>query len=101
MSEYYLCIQEGIYEVEPHKHVTLADAASCGNVWGARMALERDRYRKALEEVCDFGHAEGCKGYAPVYECCCYERSQGEIAADALNASSVHQGPRERTSTDD
>ena len=43
-----------------------------------------ERLIELLEQIRDFGHAEGCEGFAPVYECCCYEKSQSELAAEAL-----------------
>lgn len=46
---------------------------------------EVERLRGALTEIADFGHAPECDmTYAPVYECCCFERSQWEIARAAL-----------------
>ena len=37
-----------------------------------------------LEKIRDFGHAEGCNCSAPVYECCCFEKDQAELAAEAI-----------------
>lgn len=39
---------------------------------------------QALKDVMEFGHAPNCEGYAPVYECCCYDKSQWDIAREAL-----------------
>ena len=40
---------------------------------------------KALQAIIDFGHTDdcGCKG-APIYECGCYDKSQWQIAKEAL-----------------
>ena len=38
----------------------------------------------ALRKISEFGHADGCDGVAPIYECGCYERSQTELARLAL-----------------
>ena len=43
-----------------------------------------ERAREILEEIRDFGHVEGCISGAPVYECCCYEKDQRELADEAL-----------------
>ena len=37
-----------------------------------------------LEQIRDFGHVEGCNSSAPVYECCCFEKDQSELAREAL-----------------
>lgn len=37
-----------------------------------------------LEQIRDFGHAEGCNCSAPVYECGCFEKDQSELAKEAL-----------------
>lgn len=42
------------------------------------------RYRVALERIATFGHDPDCDSSAPVYECGCYEKSQWEIAREAL-----------------
>ena len=49
--------------------------------------LMKERYEKALERIANFGHAESCTSSAPVYECGCYEKSQSEIAREALGWS--------------
>lgn len=43
-----------------------------------RLAVE------ALEKIADFGHAQDCTSSAPVYECCCFDKDQAEIAKAAL-----------------
>lgn len=40
----------------------------------------------ALKRIADFSHTPGCNSSAPVYECGCYDKSQWEIAEDALKA---------------
>lgn len=50
------------------------------------MELE-EKYRLAvetLERIARFGHVEGCPGHAPVHECCCYDKSEKELAQDCL-----------------
>jgi hypothetical protein len=38
-----------------------------------------------LENIRDFGHAEDCSSKGvPVYECCCYDKDQSEMAEDAI-----------------
>ncbi len=53
------------------------------------MSLEGVRLKlaiRALKQIRDFGHAETCELVgAPVYECGCYDKSQWEIAAEALD----------------
>jgi hypothetical protein len=39
---------------------------------------------EALKKIRDFDHAEGCNSMAPVYECGCFDKSQADIAAEAL-----------------
>lgn len=41
---------------------------------------------EALEKVADFGHVPNCNSSAPVYECCCFDKDQAEIAKEALEA---------------
>lgn len=51
------------------------------------MRREReDIYREALEKIAAFDHAGGphCTPTAPIYECCCFDKSQREIAIEAL-----------------
>ena len=43
-----------------------------------------ERLRELLEQIRDFGHVESCNSSAPVYECGCYEKSQSELAEEAL-----------------
>jgi hypothetical protein len=40
----------------------------------------------ALKAIAEFGHVGGpqCCSAAPVYECCCYEKSQWDIAKEAI-----------------
>jgi len=39
----------------------------------------------ALRRIENFNHDEGCDSdNIPIYECCCYEKSQSEIARDVL-----------------
>ena len=42
------------------------------------------KYEEALELIRDFGHKADCTSCAPVYECGCYDKSQAEIAEEAL-----------------
>jgi hypothetical protein len=56
-----------------------AEAAAVTDVQAAL-----DKFRKALEEIRGFDHAPGCDTGAPVYECGCYEKSQWDIAREAL-----------------
>lgn len=44
-----------------------------------------ERAIELLVEIRDFGHADGCSCSAPVYECCCYDKDQGELAREALD----------------
>lgn len=44
---------------------------------------------RALQKIRDFGHAEGCTSCAPVYECGCYDKSQKDIAEDALKRIAI------------
>jgi hypothetical protein len=40
---------------------------------------------QALRRIADFGHTEECCNCGvPVYECCCYDKSQWDIAREAL-----------------
>lgn len=59
-------------------------------------ALARERaLRAALQLIANFDHVPTCTARAvPVYECGCYEKSQAEIAAEALAAA-----PKERCLT--
>jgi len=45
-----------------------------------------ERVKELLEQIRDFGHVEGCCSSAPVYECCCFEKDQSELAVEALAA---------------
>ncbi len=50
-----------------------------------QLQAECKRYREALEAIRDFGHAKDCESPSvPVYECCCYKKSQWDIAKQAL-----------------
>ena len=46
--------------------------------------MDIEKLREKLEEIRDFGHAEDCTCGAPVYECCCWEKDQSELAEEAL-----------------
>jgi hypothetical protein len=41
---------------------------------------------QALQQVAEFGHVGGphCCAAAPIYECCCYDKSQWDISREAL-----------------
>jgi len=43
-----------------------------------------EKVYELLEKIRDFGHAEGCNCSAPVYECCCFEKDQSELADEAI-----------------
>lgn len=44
-----------------------------------------ERIKELLVQIRDFGHSKECTSCAPVYECCCFEKDQSELAEEALN----------------
>lgn len=39
----------------------------------------------ALRAIATFGHADQCMSSAPVHECGCYDKSEKELAQEALD----------------
>jgi hypothetical protein len=50
------------------------------------MTLE-EKYKLAIEtlhRISNFDHADRCNSSAPIHECCCYAKSEQELAFDVL-----------------
>lgn len=64
-DNFFLCGQEGLYQLEKgHEHKTQEDADTCTLRWGVRMAIHRDKLLRAVESGMKFIRSKAPKNYA-------------------------------------